>query len=213
MNTTIPTLKDEQCGLGLRFWLFWGAGFALTHIVFLSCLFWLRFHRDWPWNTSGIMFAAVAYALACAGMCFLPLRTQQKRGLEGPMRPAMRRYTWRFLAAMVAYVVVLTLSLVYAKTYHPTGAVALRLALVCALPMLLAIRALMLLPREENDEYMHARIRESYVIATGGALAICSVWGFLQTFKLLPEVPLWTVFPIWCACLGPANIYLHRRCS
>ena len=94
MNKTLQDAPETQPGLGFRFWLPWGSGFALATAAFIGILFWLRLHRDVPWHTSAIIFAAVAYALTCAGMSFLPLRAQQKRGLEGPMRPAMRPSAW-----------------------------------------------------------------------------------------------------------------------
>jgi len=65
--------------------------------------------------------------------------------------------------------------------------------------------------REETDEFERAVQVESALWATGGMLAIATVWGFLETFRLAPYVPTWAVFPLWALLLGPAQIIARWR--
>ena len=52
---------------------------------------------------------------------------------------------------------------------------------------------------------------EGWAIATGLALAVCTVWGFLDQFEVVPHLPLWAAFLIWACCLVPAQFLLQRR--
>jgi hypothetical protein len=46
----------------------------------------------------------------------------------------------------------------------------------------------------------------AFVLATALTMALCTVWGFLELFSLVPHVPLWSVFGIWAVCLMPAQL-------
>jgi hypothetical protein len=127
------------------------------------------------------------------------------------MRPAARRYMARFLPAMLLYVVIFEAATWYWLRLHPTGLRAVLAALVPAIPVLFAIRAMLLLLREETDEYLRARGLEVWALATVLTLGLCTVWGFLDQFEVVPHLPLWAVFPLWAVCLFPAHILVQKR--
>jgi hypothetical protein len=129
------------------------------------------------------------------------------------MRPAARRYMARFLPAMLLYVAVFEAATWYWLRMHPTGLRAVLAALVPAIPVLFAIRAMLLLLREETDEYLRARGLEVWALATVLTLGACTVWGFLDQFEVVPHLPLWAVFPLWAVCLFPAHIIVQKRHS
>jgi hypothetical protein len=64
---------------------------------------------------------------------------------------------------------------------------------------------------EEDDEFQRTIMVQSYLLATGATLALCTVAGFLQSFKLAPPIELWVVFPLLAVCLPPAQYLVGRR--
>lgn len=129
------------------------------------------------------------------------------------MRPAARRYMMRFLPAMFLYVVVFEAATWFYMHRHPTGLAAVLAGLAPSVPVLFAIRAMALLLREETDEYLRARALEVWAVATALMLGLCTVWGFLDQFEVVPHLPLWAVFPLWAVCIFPAQIIVQKRHS
>jgi hypothetical protein len=207
---TRPDLIDQPHGfghakLGQRFWVLWGLTLVAILAAFAAAMvFAVPRMNGWLEGIGGgaivLVFTSVLIIHSMA-----PMRTLQKRGLEGKMRPAYRRYMWRFLPAMFAYSILLIGAVTYVNEIEPTGVAAWIAGLAPALPVLFAIRAIMLLPREEDDEFLRDGIYQTSVWATGGTLAVCTVYGFLDLFSVVPHVQLWAVFPIWAVCLGFAQ--------
>ena len=84
-------------------------------------------------------------------------------------------------------------------------------ALAPAAPLLFVLWAMMRALEEQTDDYQRARMRSSFGWATAFTLAVCTVWGFLETFRLVPHVPMWVVFPLFAAGLVPAQVATHFR--
>jgi hypothetical protein len=42
-------------------------------------------------------------------------------------------------------------------------------------------------------------------------LAVTCVWGFLETFELVPHVPMYWAFITWCAGLGIGTLVNELR--
>jgi hypothetical protein len=202
--------EDQTPKLGPRFWVVWWVGLAVLAAAFAIGLSMLAPRMLSPWGAVAGGLCVIAFTLAFIGWSFVPMRTLQKRGHGERMRPATRRYMRRFLPAMLGYVVVLLGSLYYANTAHPSGIVAWLVALAPTVPVLLAIRAIALVLIEEDDEYLRERLYRTFALATTWTLAACTVWGFLDTFELVPHVALWAVFPLWASCIGPAQLLLNR---
>lgn len=184
------------------------------------------------WRGVWVLWAAiVAYF---AGMLFVPRPFKAAIGLGGMavlcfavlgfvcwlaprspalkhMRPAMRRYVTRFLPAVMLYAVIFEADIWYFARMQPTGFVAALAALAPTVPVLFAIRAMVTFLKEETDEYLRSRALETWALATGLALSVCTVWGFLDQFEVVPHLPLWAAFPLWACCIGPALLLLNRR--
>lgn len=196
---------EPKAGLGLPFWATWLAAMLAISAAFVAAMWWIQPQME---TLPGLALGGLAVILftgGLIGLSLIPYRIRQKRGIEGRMRQPYRRYTLRFMPAMLGYVVLLLLAVWYAKQNAPTGAVAWLIAIAPALPLLFAIRAIFLLPREEDDEYQRVRLYHAYALATGATLAICTVWGFLDMFSVVPHAEMWVAFPIWAAAMGIAR--------
>ena len=55
---------------------------------------------------------------------------------------------------------------------------------------------------EETDEYLRHRASFSSLIGLGVVLVLGTVWGFLETFGLVPHIWAWWVMPAWAIGLG-----------
>jgi len=178
-------------------------------VVILALSFFLpRLHLPRPVNL--MLAVGPAFVLLFGAFGFL-WWLAPRHPLVKQMRPAVRRYMERFLPAMLLYIAVFEAATWCYKRWHPSGVEAVLVALAPALPILFAIRAMTLFLKEETDEFLRSRMLESWAIATGLALAVCTVWGFLDQFEVVPHLPLWAVFPIWAGCLVPAQFLLQRR--
>jgi len=214
----MPGLTDDDAqnhpyrSLGLRFWLPWGGAMALAIASFPALVYAAQHDLEQPWRIIVMGAGTIAFTLALIGLNLLPHRTAQRRGLMDPMRPAMRRYQWRFMTPMLLYVVALLAATYYWKSAQPAGLIAMAVALAPAIPLLFALRAMFLLLREETDEYLRGRMLESWMIAALLAMSICMVLGFLDQFRIIPHIPLWAVLPIWAVCMGPVQLLRKDRC-
>jgi hypothetical protein len=195
--------NSEKRGLGPGFWAPWALVEAALVGGFVYGLYWVKQSDVSYWY--GIALVA-GFTVVQVGLSILPQWLKAKRGLEQPMRPASRRYLIRFTVAMVAYMLALPMAITYWQQEAPSGAFAWIIALAPAIPVVFAVRAVALLLKEEEDGYWKARHTFAHTWATNAALALCTVYGFLDMFELVPNVDLWAVFPVWAMCLLPAQI-------
>jgi|GEM_PF-115644 hypothetical protein len=209
MSSLLETALNEapvpSAKLGAGFWAAWAAGMAAAFAAFAATL-WLAYpHLD---TFAGKMVGGaivIAFTLAFIFIANIPNAIRRKRGFGERMREPNRRYMWRFLPAMFAYVILLMAAISYAKAAEPTGVIAWLVAIAPAVPILFAIRAIFLLPVEEDDEYQRARIYSSYAWATGATLMVCTAAGFLDMFGVVPHLEMWIAFPMWAVFMGLAR--------
>lgn len=204
-ETTFTEVPEPTGSLGAGFWAAWGAGFAVTLAAFLGAIWLVTPHMQ---SVAGQVTAGavvIGFTLALIGVAMIPNMVRRKRGFGERMREPYRRYTRRFLPAMFAYVVLLMAAINYSESASPTGVIAWAVAVAPAIPILFAIRAIFLLPVEEDDEYMRARIYSSYAWATGATLMLCTAAGFLDMFGVVPHLELWIIFPMWSVFMGLAR--------
>lgn len=124
---------------------------------------------------------------------------------------AQRRYNFRVLGLSLAYVGAL-LGVVFVFNHRaPTGVVAYALAVLPALPILGILWAMARYLREEQDEYLRHMETGKALGATAFMLAVTTVWGFLQTFELLPRVDFYWAAVLWFAGLGLASCWRAIR--
>jgi uncharacterized membrane protein (DUF485 family) len=175
-------------------------------------LFWLAVHevQERRLGRGWILAGAIVYGAAILGVTYAASRAGQRFGCTTPT-PAARRYRRRFFVAMTVYVFTLLISECLFVGAHPPPWLAWPLALAPAAAIVATIVVMGFYLREETDELERAIAGESALWATGGLLAIATTWGFLEEFGLVVHVASWAVFPLWAACLGPANVIVRRR--
>lgn len=131
--------------------------------------------------------------------------------MRKPMTPPMRRYLARFVPAMLAYVGVLVGSLWVIRHLAPTGPLVWALAIAPALPIIAVIAIMGLYLIEETDEFIRAMLVQAMLWGIGVTLAGCTAWGFLENVGLVAHLPLFMVFPMFCASMGLAQPLVRWR--
>ena len=101
---------------------------------------------------------------------------------------ATRRYTVRLGVSMTAYVVSL-LAAVYLVGHHRVdGPLAWALAVLPGLAIVGAFYAIGMLIVETSDEFVRMLIVRQVLYASGIAISLATVWGFLENFELVPHI-------------------------
>ena len=127
------------------------------------------------------------------------------------MSPAAKRYIARFIPAMASYVVVLFTSIWWIRHHDPHGVLLWLLAIAPALPVIAVIAIMGLYLIEEQDEFVRSTLVQAMLWGLGVTLAGCTAWGFLENVELVSHMPLYSVFPIFCATFGVAQPLVRRR--
>jgi hypothetical protein len=195
--------------LGLRFWVLWWLALALVCLGFVASFMFVMVNGLWSFWTGAL--ATTAFALCVTGLSLTPYFVMRRRVPEAKMRGPQRRYTMRFLPAMFVYVLILAPAIVFFQEVKPEGLLAWAVAIAPAVPLLFAIRAILLYYKEEDDEFLKAMATQSHLLATGFMMAIATAYGFLDMFRLVPHVQTWAVFPVWALCLFPAQVITNRK--
>ena len=116
--------------------------------------------------------------------------------------PAWKRYTQRVILLSLVYVALL-FGAVYAFNHHlVSGAVAFVLAALPALPIVGLFFAIGRYLIEEHDEYVRMLMVRQTLWATGFALSIATVWGFLESFEVVGHIDAYYVAVLWFGGLG-----------
>jgi hypothetical protein len=148
----------------------------------------------------GAVIAVAAGTMAWMGQKIMRLRPS-----------AVRRFAGRFIIAMVLYVLALLATIGAFMELRPHGVLAYVFAVAPAVPLVGAIVSMGVYLREERDEFERAMFMESALWATGGLLAIATVWGFLEMFGLVPHVAGWVSFSLWAMLFGLGQAIARRR--
>ena len=154
---------------------------------------------------------ALTIAVPVAAFGWLARQAYRRRRMGNCSNPAQRAYLRRFVPLMVAYVAALSAAIWSHERFAPTGPLAVALAVLPALPLIGVVWALGRLLVEEQDEYLRSLHVRQFMIATGFMLAVTCVWGFLETFALVPHIPMYWAFIIWCAGLGIGTLVNELR--
>lgn len=128
----------------------------------------------------------------------------------GALSPATRRYNRRGLVWSFGYVILLFVAIAGARS-GASGPLLWVLAILPALPILYLLWAMARYLVEETDEYLRMRVVTSALWASGLLLAVATVWGFLETFELVPHVAGWAAVPVWAVGLGVSSLVNRWR--
>lgn len=127
------------------------------------------------------------------------------------MNPAIRRYLFRFITAMSAYVALLLAVGRYFQKFHPHGPLAYVLAVLPAIAIIGSIVAVGFYLAEEKDEFQRNLLIQALLWGLGGVMAVTSVWSMLELFTHIPHFqPIWTYSCFWIFT-GISTPFLKRR--
>jgi hypothetical protein len=116
--------------------------------------------------------------------------------------PALRRYNVRVLWLSLLYVAFLFFA-VYGFRHHILGgAASYFVAVLPALPIVAIFGAIGRYLVEEQDEYVRMLMVRQTLWASGIALSVATVWGFLENFGMAPRVDSYWAAILWFFGLG-----------
>lgn len=122
-----------------------------------------------------------------------------------------RRYIRRIAPTMALYVVVLFASIWVLSTQTLAAPLRYLAALAPALPVSATVLWVARYLIEETDEFLRAVTVQAILWGTALVLVATTVWGFLEEGADAPHLPLYWVYPLFCAGMVPAQIYLARK--
>ena len=114
---------------------------------------------------------------------------------------AHKRYVVRTMAFMSGYAVVNVAAIFGAFDDIASPVAAWGLALTVSAPVVGQIWATLSLMRE-SDEFVRAVVAKQFILASGLAMAVASVWGFGETYAAAPHLPAWLIYPLFWGCFG-----------
>ena len=121
--------------------------------------------------------------------------------------PAHRRYNWRVAAAMAAYLVTLLAAEILIDGRGLSGPLAWLVALLPALCVASVFWAIGQLLIEEKDEYLRSLLVRQMLIASGLALVVATIYGFLENYGLVPHVAAFYLSVLFFFGLGLGGMY------
>ena len=114
---------------------------------------------------------------------------------------AHKRYAFRTIAFMSGYVAINVATIFGAFDDIASPIAAWALALTVSAPVIGQIWATLSLMRE-SDEFVRAVVAKQFILASGLAMAVASVWGFGESYADAPHIPAWFIYPLFWACFG-----------
>ena len=116
--------------------------------------------------------------------------------------PAWKRYNWRVAWISVVYVVFLLGAVYGFKHQLVPGGLKVPVAVLPALPVIGIFIAIGRYLVEEQDEYVRMLMVRQTLWASGIALSLATVWGFLENFGVVGHIDAYYVAILWFAGLG-----------
>jgi uncharacterized membrane protein len=118
------------------------------------------------------------------------------------LTPALRRYNKTVILLSLAYAGLL-LGAVYAFRHHLiSGPISYVAAILPALPIVGIFVAIGRYFIDEQDEYIRMMMARQSLIASGIALSLATIWGFLESFDLAPHIDAYYIAVVWFGGLG-----------
>jgi hypothetical protein len=116
--------------------------------------------------------------------------------------PAWKRYNWRVVWLSLLYAAALIAAVYGFKHHLLSGGIAYVVAVLPALPIIGIFAAIGRYLVEEQDEYVRILMVRQTLWASGFALSLATVWGFLESFGLAGHVDAYYIAVAWFAGLG-----------
>ena len=118
------------------------------------------------------------------------------------MNPAWKRYNIRVVWLSVLYSVFLIAAVYGFKHEMLSGAGAYAAAILPAIPVIGIFAAIGRYLVEEQDEYVRMLMVRQTLWASGFAISISTIWGFLENFDLVGHVDSYYIVVLWFGGLG-----------
>ena len=116
--------------------------------------------------------------------------------------PATKRYSARVLVLSAAYAVLLLGAVYLFKHRLIAGPASYGVAVLPALPIVGIFVAIGRYLIEEQDEYLRMLMVRQTLWASGFALSLATIWGFLESFDLVGHIESYYVAVLWFGGLG-----------
>lgn len=117
-------------------------------------------------------------------------------------RSPVRRYNTAVIVLSAAYALVLFASVYAFRHGLVAGPLAWPVAVLPALPIVGIFVAIGRYLVQEHDEYLRMLMVRQTLWASGFALTIATIWGFLESFGLVAHVESYAVAVLWFGGLG-----------
>jgi hypothetical protein len=115
---------------------------------------------------------------------------------------AERRYQRRVIWLSLLYAAALLGAVDAFKHHIFAGPLAIIVGILPALPIVGIFAAIGRYLVEEQDEYLRVLMVRQTLWASGFALSIATIWGFLESFELVHHVESYYVAVLWFGGLG-----------
>lgn len=187
----------------------WGGRLKLFGLALILCLVlsmafvFTQSPSDWQ---RGLIAVVNVILLLAVGWSMMRLMEVNRAATT-----ASARYLKRMMLVMIVYVAGVFFAEFLFDRYALSGVVAFVVALVPALGILGFIWAIGRYVLEEQDEYIQMREIQKFLIATGFMMVIITIYGFLEQYNLVPHIPAYFAFVVWCAGLGVASLIQWQR--
>ncbi len=189
--------------------LYWGKRLKLFGLLTIAAMaismtyVWIQSPPNWQ---RGLIAMANISLLLAAGWSMMRLMEAKRSGTS-----ASSRYIKRMMILAVVYVAGLFFAESMFDAFALKGVPAVLVALVPALGIIGFIWAMGRYLLEEEDEYIRMRETQKFIMATGFMMVIVTIYGFLQQYELVPDIPGYFAFVVWCVGLGFAALVQWRR--
>ena len=120
--------------------------------------------------------------------------------------PAWKRYNRRVILLSILYAAFLIAAVYGFKHKLVPSPLAYPVAILPALPIIGIFVAMGRYLVEEQDEYVRMLMVRQTLWASGFALSVATVWGFLENFDLVEHVDAYSVAIVWFIGLGIGGI-------
>ena len=120
--------------------------------------------------------------------------------------PAWKRYNWRVVWLSLLYAAALLLAVYGFKHHLLSGGLAYVVAVLPALPIIGIFASIGRYLVEEQDEYVRMLMVRQTLWASGFALSLATIWGFLESFDLAGHVEAYYIAVAWFFGLGLGGV-------
>lgn len=156
---------------------------------------------------SGAINESTTYVLLIVPFATMVLAFVLGRRADAAQIKASHRYLWRVALCMVFYLVSLMAAEILIEERGLGGWAAVVLATLPGLAFAGIIWVFGMLIVEEKDEFIRLLHIRQGLIATGIALTLAAVWGFLETYKIVEPIAAFWWPTIWCLGIGVGAIF------